>query len=244
MALRVCLSALRLAVLGIGSGLMLNLAASPVAAQTCNDVALVLAVDGSSSIDAGEYGFQQRAIASALRDPTVLNAMRSAGSVAVAVVFWGDAELPVQETPSVVIRSAADAERLAAIVESMPRKVLGNTGLSAGIAAALGKLETMGCAHRSIINVSGDGKVSIEPRRRKVYPHLPQARSMAEAQGVTINALTISNEVPDLAEYFEKNVITGPGAFVMNVNGYDDFADSLRRKLVREIGPQAISLAQ
>ena len=56
--------------------------APPTLAQEldpCVDVALVLAVDGSGSVDNGEYQFQQQAIARSFRDPEVLAALRRRG---------------------------------------------------------------------------------------------------------------------------------------------------------------------
>ena len=212
--------------------------------QPCIDVALVLAVDGSSSIDATEYRFQQQAISASLRDPEVLGAMASAGTVAVGVVFWGDPNRPTQETETVVIAGALDAERLARTVEILPRQVLGNTGLSTGLAAALDKLETMGCAHRLVINISGDGKGTILPRQKGPTPRLKDVRARAAAKGVMINALTVSDEEKDLATYYEQKVITGEGAFVMDIKSYNDYAQALRRKLVREIAPNSVSSTQ
>ncbi|MCB1468866.1 MAG: DUF1194 domain-containing protein [Rhizobiaceae bacterium] len=209
--------------------------------QSCVDLALVLAVDGSSSIDAAEYRFQQQAISASLRDPEVLDVMASAGTVAIAVVFWGDPNRPIQESETVVIDDPADAERLAGIVEGLPRQVLGNTGLSTGLAAALDKLETMGCARRSVINVSGDGKGTILSRQKGPSPRLEEVRARADTAGVTINALAVSNEEPDLGAYYEQKVITGPGAFVMDIKTYDDYALALRRKLIREIAPMVVS---
>ena len=113
---------------------VLSIGLAPAAlAQACSDVALVLAVDGSGSIDAGVFRFQQQAIADSLRDPDVLEAMARAGTVSVAAVFWGDPNRPVQETEAVVITGRDGADRLAGIIENMPRRVLGNTGLSAGL---------------------------------------------------------------------------------------------------------------
>lgn len=214
-----------------------------VLSQRCADVALVLAIDGSSSIDAAEYRFQQEAIVAALRDPGVLNAMASAGAVSVAAVFWGDPNRPVQETEPVVIRSASDAERLAREIESLPRVVLGNTGLSTGLAAALNKLAAMGCALRSVINVSGDGRGTILDRRNAPPLRLKDVRELARSRNVTINALVISNEEPHLFHYYEKEVITGPDAFVMEIGAFEDYAMALRRKLIREIAATVISLA-
>ena len=237
------LSARRLGAICIAASALSPLAPSGALSNRCVDVALVLAVDGSSSIDAAEYRFQQHAIAASLRDPAVLNAMASAGTVSTAVVFWGDPDRPVQETETVVVDGTSDADRLARVVESLPRQVLGNTGLSTGLAAALDKLRTMGCAHRSVINVSGDGKGTILSRRKVRSPRLEEVRAMAAVEGITINALVVSNEEPDLADYYKSKVVTGPGAFVMEVRTYADYAEALRRKLIREITPPIISLA-
>ncbi|MFN4143060.1 DUF1194 domain-containing protein [Aestuariivirga sp.] len=213
-------------------------------AQGCADVALVLAVDGSSSVDDGEYRLQQQAISAALRNADVLDAMEAAGSVAVAVVFWGDPDRPTEQTEPVVIEGAEDAERLARVVERLPRLVFGNTGLNTGLQAAIDRLDAMGCAHRRVINVSGDGRGTILSRLRRPYPRLEAVRAQAEAAGITINALTISNEEEDLAEYYRTRVITGDGAFVMDVDTHADYAAALRRKLIREIAPIVVGSAE
>ena len=41
--------------------------------------------------------------------------------------------------------------------------------------------------------------------------------------------------MPDLATYYESEVIGGAGAFVEVARDYEDFAEALRRKLIREI---------
>jgi Protein of unknown function (DUF1194) len=66
----------------------------------------------------------------------------------------------------------------------------------------------MGCAHRSVINVSGDGKGTILSRRKVRPPRLEEVRAMAAVEGITINALVVSNEEPDLADYYKSNVVT------------------------------------
>ena len=69
-------------------------------------------------------------------------------------------------------------------------------------------------------------------------------RALAEKQQVEINALAIANEEQDLAVYYSENVITGPDAFVMQVDHYEEFAEAMKRKLIREIGPRAVSEAE
>ena len=57
--------------------------------------------------------------------------------------------------------------------------------------------------------------------------------------GITVNGLTIQNEISWLHYYFRNHVIGGPGAFVVIANDYAAYADAIRRKLLREIiGPQ------
>ena len=213
----------------------------PSRAAECFDLALVLAIDGSGSIDQEEFALQRQAIVSAFTSPDVLQAMDRAGLVAAAVLYWGDADWPVQQTGFVRIGKPEDAGLLVAAVANMPRRVLGSTGLSNGLSAALDKLETAGCAHRSVINVSGDGADTFVPRKRRLAPSLKAIRARATAADVTINALVITSEEADLKAYFEKQVITGPGAFVMEIKTVSDYAGALRRKLVREISPAALA---
>lgn len=222
--------------------LMAGSASSADLASECLDVALVLAVDASASVSRDEFAFQQKGIAEAFRDPAVLDAIAQAGRVAVAVIFWGSEGLPKPQSGWAAVHYPDGAERFARRVESMPRLVTGDTGLGAGMMAALeefAKLEN--CAHRKVINVSGDGEETRVFRRKRVSPAPTQVRSIAESKHVEINALAISNEETGLADYYASNVITGPDAFVMQVSTYEDFSYALRRKLIREISPRAVS---
>jgi hypothetical protein len=208
----------------------------------CLDVALVLAVDGSSSVDGAEYQLQKQGIAEALRDPQVIAAMRQAGDVAVSVIFWGDAGQPHQTIGWIRIADGKDGDRLAERIERMPRAVKGSTGLGSGLVAALDMIADADfCANRAIINVSGDGAETIYRRQTRHVPKPEDARARAEEAGVTINALAISNQEGGLKDYFASQVVTGPGAFVMEVKNYESFAEAMRRKLIREITPMAVS---
>lgn len=226
------------------AALLTGLTVGTASSRSCADVALALAVDASSSIDTNEFRFQQQAIASALRDKDVLRTMASAGKVSVAVLFWGDPSKPVQQTEWITIGSASDAEHLARSVESLPRRVWGNTGLSSGLDAALDRLENMGCAHRSVLNVSGDGRGTLLVGRTDRSPRLEEVRARAAASNVTINALVVSGEEPGLADYYESKVITGDGAFVVEIGSFADYAAALRRKLIREIAPLVVGSAE
>ena len=212
------------------------------AAPQCNDVALVLAVDASASVSPGEFLLQKNGIAAAFRNTEVQQAIQRAGKVTVSAVIWGSEGMPKTQTPWVEVADKHGAEEFARTIEATPRQVTGDTGLGAGIITALVRLTSPNvCAFRKIINVSGDGEETRAVRGKRRSAPAPMVRDLAEKMQVEINALAISNEEPDLASYYTRNVITGPDAFVMEVQGYQGFAAAMQRKLIREISPRAVA---
>jgi hypothetical protein len=118
----------------------------------------------------------------------------------------------------------------------LPRAAVGGTGIGAGIAAAIRKLDRNGfSAPRQVVDVSGDGR---ETPARETVVLIPMANAMAWARGVTVNGLAILNDDADLATWYRDNVIAGRGAFVITAADYQDFADAIRKKLLREIEHQ------
>ena len=220
-----------LAVLLLVFGLVLD----SEAAEKIVDLELVLAVDASGSVNEQEYGLQLIGIARGFRDPAVRKAIRSgpAKSIAVNLLVWAEPQVPKDVTGWFVIASDEDAERFASVVENFPRRQTGSTAIGEGIAAALRSLEANGIAGtREVVDVSGDGRESVA---REFTVLVDQARTMAIARGVVINGLAIQNEVSDLADYYRRNVQAGPESFVMAAKDYEDFAEAMRRKLLREI---------
>jgi hypothetical protein len=198
------------------------------------DLKLVLAVDASGSVDENEYALQIGGIAAAFRDPAVREAIRSgpAKSIAVNITVWAQHEVPKDSTGWTILASDADIERFAAMVASLPRRVNGGTGMGAGLAASLHALETSGIeAVREVVDISGDGAES--PARDYVVM-MPQARQMATARGVVVNGLAILGEA-NVEEWYRRNVLIGPGSFLIVARYYADFAEAMRRKLLREI---------
>ena len=211
--------------------------------SVCNDVALVLAVDASASISPGEFLLQKQGIAAAFRDPTVQQAIAQAGTVIVSAVFWGSAGTAKAQSGWVEVDGQQGAEAFARTIEEMPRQVTGDTGLGSGLATAIVKLTSPDlCAVRKIINLSGDGEETRVVRGKRRAMPAPEARDLAQELQVEINALAMSNEQPGLAQYFAKNVITGPDAFVMEVHEYAGFAAAMQRKLIREISPRVVAV--
>lgn len=74
-------------------------------------------------------------------------------------------------------------------------------------------------------DISGD-RISNEGQApRDVWPELDAAR-------VTVTATVIQNSGLDLTEWFESDVITGPGAFAVTANSFDKYPEHIIRKLL------------
>ena len=203
------------------------------------DLALVLAVDVSGSVDEEEALLQRRGYVDALADPRIGKAIASGilGRIAVTYFEWaGDGwQMPV--IGWTVIDGAASAGAFAARLADAPIGRGPWTSIADAIdfAAALHEQNPYE-ATRRVIDISGDGP-------NNTGGTLPQARDQAVAGRMTINGLAIINgrsnfgrvPMPNLDLYYRHCVIGGPGAFVIVANGFADFARAIRRKLILEI---------
>ncbi len=224
----------RLAVLLLGL-LPVWLAPGALCAQTEVDLQLVLAVDGSGSVDEREYALQMTGIAAAFREPEVLEAIAEGyhGRIGVSLVTWAESAGDKDFSPWHLVSSLESAERFARLVEGFPRRVIGGTGIGRALFFAMRRIERSGLTSaRRVIDLSGDGA---ESTARYFRVETSQSRARARADGITINGLAILTDEPDLEAYYRDEVISGPGAFAMAVAGYEDFAEAMKRKLIREI---------
>jgi len=191
------------------------------------DLALVLAIDVSGSVDEGEYTIQTRGLAEALNDGIVSEALVVA-EAKVMVVQWTGKGRQTVSIDWTDITNFDDLNQFAQKVETMPRRWR-NFATAIGEALHLSResLREVPECRRKVIDVSGDGR-SNEGR--------PPQNMKAEIQdeGITVNALVIEGSEKDLTRYFREQVITGPGAFALSANGYDDYPARIRQKLRRE----------
>lgn len=198
------------------------------------DLALVLAIDCSFSVDAHEFAVQMRGLAQAFRSEAVKRAIAQGvrQRIAIAAVQWSDDHNQKMVVPWTVISGAADADALAQVFMNTQRQLTeGGTSLSMAIAFSASLFAAAPSAERMVIDVSTDG-------RNNSGPPVAPVRDRVVAQGITINGLTILNEWPTLNTYFEASVAGGPGHFVIPANDYDAYSEAILRKLLREItGP-------
>ncbi|MCR9254593.1 MAG: DUF1194 domain-containing protein [Alphaproteobacteria bacterium] len=200
-------------------------------------VELVLAVDVSSSVSDEEFSLQMRGIAAGFRDQKVVDAIeRTEGGIAVAVLQWSGMGRQRLTGGWFKLVSAADAYGYAALVETFPREIGGGaTAIGAAIHEAMQSLDANGYfGARQVIDVSGDGIAN-----EGTSP--PFIVRQAVDRGITVNGLAVANEEPNLASYYRVGVIGGPGAFVIGITDYTDFASAMRRKLLAEIEGNPVS---
>lgn len=201
-------------------------------AQASVDLQLVLAIDVSSSVNYGEFDLQMRGYVAAFRSPAVKAAIESGhfGRIRVALMQWAGAGQQQLSLDWQDIGSAAEAEAFADKVEYVARAYdFGGTAITPALqfAQSLFARDTV-TATRQVIDLSGDGRVSVGSS--------PQAqRNKIVAAGITINGLPILNEEPELDLYFSESVIGGQGAFIEAATDYSDFARAIETKLAREI---------
>ena len=196
------------------------------------DLELALLVDVSASVNDEEYLLQAKGLASALRSPAVLGAIKSVirKGVAITVIQWSDEANQRRAIDWSLIRGDADALWLASQVDFMPRLISGgHTALSSALTFAAAEIESNGFTGlRRIIDLSGDG-------RNNAGPPLRSARREVLSLGITINGLAILNELPFLDRYFRDHLIGGDGAFHLISNDYHAFAQAMSEKLAQEI---------
>jgi hypothetical protein len=162
----------------------------------------------------------------------------------VALVVWADAGQRADLSDWSLVDGAAAAEDFAQRAETWPRRVSGGTGMGEGIAAAVRLIERAPFdARRKVIDVSGDGPEPL-PLLSEAIVLMPEARAMAERANITVNGLAILKDRPDLLNWYEDYVATGPGAFVMQVRSARDFAPAFERKVLRELQINIARLGQ
>ena len=217
------------------------LAMAPVArANLPVDLALILAVDVSESVDRQEANQQRQGYVQAIQAEEVVEAILGGprGRVAMTYVEWAGPNHLYVILDWAVIDSAQAAFRFA---NRLDRQEI-TQGYTTSITSLMRRTPDIFAslavpADRRVLDISGDG-----PNNDGGLVH--RARDRLVDAGVTINGLPILNDRPapsgypsleDLPAYFRNCVVGGAGAFQVAAEGFDAFATAIKRKLVFEI---------
>ena len=211
------------------------------AAQACR-LALALALDVSGSVDADEYRLQMSGLANALGSPDVEAALFAIpdAPVALSVFEWSSSDYQRIVQSWVLINDRDILDEVRANLYTWERqKAPEATGLGSALLFAKDLFQVGPKCWKQTLDVSGDGK-------NNDWPTPMSLRADGQLDGMRINALAItkpqtnlesSSAIPgtNLIDYFKARVIQGPDAFVEVARGFGDYAEAMRRKLLREL---------
>ena len=203
---------------------------SPHPVAAC-ELALVLAVDVSGSVDRNEYRLQMGGLAEALRDGIVSEALVRT-KARIMLIQWTGSSRQQVTIPWTRIDGFDTVQNLADRIETDPRIWQNySTAIGEALLFSLAQFDQVPDCTRHLIDLSGDGisNEGAEPA---------DLRQRFQATRVVLNALAIEESEPDLTAYFYENVIQGEGAFVVTATGFADYPAKIRRKLLREVTRQ------
>ncbi|MET0650946.1 MAG: DUF1194 domain-containing protein [Hyphomicrobiaceae bacterium] len=215
-------------------------------AETKVDLELVLLADASGSIDSTELTFQRQGYASALVHPEVQRAIAGGAyrRIALTYVEWGNDQWQDVVVPWTIIDGLPSAQAFGATLMERPRRAHGGNAIGSALAAATRLIEGNDIrGERKVIDLSGDSANSWSG-----IP-IPVARAEALAHGIVINGLAIACRdqgcsgrpmLYNLEDAFERDIIGGPGSFVVTADSSTSFEDAVRKKLILEISAAPI----
>lgn len=206
------------------------------------DLALVLAVDVSLSMDPGEQQLQRQGYVEAFRSSSLHQAIQAGmiGRIAVIYVEWAGARPRFQRivVPWSILETSDDSLIFADRLAHAPIQRASGTSISQAIDYSTALFASAPIqATRRVIDISGDGSNN---QGRLVT----EARDQAIARGITINGLPITLRSSDQWEsaeidaYYRDCVIGGAGAFMIPIRDSRQFQKETRAKIIREIAGQ------
>lgn len=191
------------------------------------DTALLLTMDVSNSVDAGEYRLQIDGLADALGDPEVAEALVK-GRVALAVMQWSGEDRQAVSIGWRRMLSAADVAGMAFEARTLPRAfLLSDTAPAEAIWAALPLFAEVSDCERRVIDISGDGTAN-------AGSDVVAARQAAQRAGVTINGIAIESLGLAITGFYLRHLVTTDG-FVITARTHREYPAAIRAKILREV---------
>ena len=221
---------------------LMLLLAGPAVAQDKKevDLALVLAIDISGSIDPDEAKLQREGYVQAFRDPAIVKAILSGshGRIAVAYFEWSDAWVQRLLIDWMLLDSESAIASFATRLANAPISIARRTSISGAIRYAIPLFGRMPFdAERKVLDISGDGS-------NNDGGLVTDIRYEALKERIVINGLPIMNDRPnpfgfpsetDLDRYYLHCVTGGPRSFVEVAHNFEDFPRAVRKKLLQEV---------
>jgi hypothetical protein len=209
--------------------------------------ALSMALDVSGSVDDDEYRLQLEGVIAALNAQAVKDVlfMQPEAPIRLHVFEWSG---PINQTiivPWTAIENPADLAQVTRQLLAHNRGVRApTTAIGSAILAGYDYLEAQQDCWKRTLDLSGDGVTNVGPLPETIGENLRPV-------GVIVNGLVVGAgnldgdderyvDIKQLSSYYRANVIRGPGAFVEVALGYEEYAATMERKLLRELASIAI----
>jgi Protein of unknown function (DUF1194) len=212
--------------------------AVPTGASACR-LALLLALDVSSSVDPVEDRLQRSGLVAALTSPDVQTAFFAADQhVALAVYEWSGRYNQEMLLDWTLIDSP---ETLLTTAEIIARSTRSHNEFPTAMGYALGHgaklFQSAPPCLRKTLDMAGDGQNNEGFGPQIAYREFPFGE--ITVNGLVVNAADFEGEV-GLIAFYRAEVLHGPGAFLVIADGFEDYERAMRQKLERELTPPAI----
>jgi len=211
-------------------------------AEACR-LALLLALDVSSSVDASEDALQRGGLAAALVAPEVSQAFFATDEpVALAIYEWSG-----RYNQEVILNWTMISSRAALLFAA--EKVASSrrshnefpTAMGYALGFGAGMFERAPTCWARTLDMSGDGQNNEGFGPRAAYREFPFTD--VTVNGLVINASEFEAET-GLIHFYEREVLHGPAAFMEIAQGFEDYERAMRRKLERELAPPVFGAAR
>ncbi|MCA0424475.1 MAG: DUF1194 domain-containing protein [Proteobacteria bacterium] len=209
------------------------------------DVALVIAVDISYSMDLEEQRLQRQGYIDALNSAEVQRAIRMGmvGRIAISYFEWANALDQRMVVPWTIIDGPETTRAVTDQIAATPIRRAQRTSISGALNYGRKLLEVVPYrALRKVIDVSGDGP-------NNAGEGVEIARDRVLGDGITINGLPVMikrsrggwGDIDNLDAYYQDCVIGGQGAFVIPITEMEHFLTATKQKIIREVAELGIS---
>jgi len=226
----------------VALGFMLLCGRSALADEVVTDANIVTGLDISDSITREDMRLEIESMAQAIRSPEFLAAIQSGrhGRIGFAVFAWHHNQFPdvvrwtligSEEDASAVARQIESRLRVDVEVEARKEEpyYMGRlTDLSQAIDHATEMLGTAPFAgKRSVVNIIGNGEDNVGDDAQA-------ARDRGVESGAIVNGVVLGGDA-SVVDYYRRQVIGGPGAFVMSTNSSETMVEVMTRKFLYDI---------
>ena len=202
-------------------------------------LALLLALDVSSSVDAAEDRLQRDGVVAALVSEDVQAAFFADDArVALAIYEWSGRynqeiilDWTLIETPADLVLAAQEVAESRRSHDDFP------TAMGYALGYGAGLLKRAPPCLTQTIDMAGDGQNNEGFGPQSAYREFPF--DGVTVNGLVVNAADFEGEV-GLIPFYRAEVLHGRGAFLEIASGFEDYARAMERKLVREVSPLAV----